>query len=257
MQTKSTTNRATLLFLIVFSAFFLESCKSTFLGTNTRVKEEFQVAEIPFEYFSTKTKFKFKDGESKTKATADIRLRKDSLIWFRLTPGLGIEGARGIITQDSLIMIDRVNKAYYAYSFQGLSEKFNFELNFDLFQSVLIGDMPIAQSAEDDIVAQANQFTIVQRVGDLTLMNQIGNKTKKLEKLTANTVKSKNTLELKYTDFNLLEGFVFAFKADMVLQYFKDNKKGEITIDIEHNRARIENEPLTFPFSIPDNYERK
>ena len=257
MQKKGTINKAWLALLVIATALTLESCKSTFLGTNTRIKEAYQVAEIPFEYFSTRTKFKFKDGEAKTKATAEIRLKKDSLIWFRLTPGLGIEGARGIITQDSLIMIDRVNKDYYAYSFQGLSQKFNFELNFDLFQSILIGDMPIAQSAEDDIVAQANQFTIVQRVGDLTLMNQIGSKTKKLEKLSAVTTQNKNTLELKYADFNMLDQFVFGFKANMILQYFKDNKKGEITIDIEHNRAKIEEKPLTFPFSIPDSYERK
>lgn len=257
MRTKSTTSKALSLLLIILTVFLIESCKSTFLGTNTRIKEEFQVADLPFEYFSTKTKFKFKDGEEKMKATANIRIKKDSLIWFTLTPGLGYEAARGKITQDSLILINRHNKEYYAYSFQELSEKFNFELSYDLFQSVLIGDLPIAQTAEDDIVAQTNQFTIVQRVGDLTLQNQIGNKTKKLEKLKAFTTRNQNTLELKYTDFKLLDIFVFAFKADMTLQYFKDNKKGEVTIDIEHNRAKIEENPLTFPFSIPERYERK
>ncbi|PIQ47247.1 MAG: hypothetical protein COW03_16300 [Cytophagales bacterium CG12_big_fil_rev_8_21_14_0_65_40_12] len=256
LQTKHTTNSATLIFTLL-TVLILSGCKSTFLGTNTRIKEEFQAASLPFEYFSTKTKFKFKDGEEKMKATANIRIKKDSIIWFTLTPGLGYEAARGIITKDSLIMINRVDKQYYAYSFQTLSEKFNFELNFELFQSVLVGDLPIPQSPEDDIIAQSNQFIIVQNVGDLTLLNQIGTKTKKLEKLKASKEDNPNTLELKYTDFKMLEIYIFAFKADMTLQYFKDNKKSDIAINIEHNRARIEDEALNFPFSIPEGYERK
>jgi hypothetical protein len=257
LQTKNTINRASIWIVTILISLFLYGCKSTFLGTNTRIKEEFQAATLPFEYFSTKTKFKFKDGEEKMKATANIRIKKDSIIWFTLTPGLGYEAARGIITQDSLIMINRVDKEYYAYSFQTLSEKFNFELNFALFQSVLVGDLPIPQSEEDDIVSKGNQFTIMQRVGDLRLLNQIGVKTKKLEKLKASKEDNPNTLELKYTDFKMLQVYIFAFKADMTLQYFKDNKKGEISINIEHNRARIEEKKLNFSFSIPKGYELK
>lgn len=244
-----------MLALIVALSFY--GCKSTFLGTNTRIKEEYQAAALPFEYFSTKTKFKFKDGEEKMKATANIRIKKDSIIWFTLTPGLGYEAARGIITKDSLVMINRVDKEYYAYSFQTLSEKFNFELNYELFQSVLVGDLPIPQTEEDDIISKGNQFTIVQQVGDLKLFNQIGVKTKKLEKLKATKEDNPNTLELKYSDFKMLQIYIFAFKADMTLQYFADNKKGEISIDIEHNRARIEEKKLSFPFSIPKGYELK
>ncbi|MFT6216225.1 MAG: hypothetical protein ACJAS3_002633 [Roseivirga sp.] len=241
----------------IIAVLFLYGCKSTFLGTNTRIKAEFQAAALPFEYFSTKTKFKFKDGEEKMKATANIRIKKDSIIWFTLTPGLGYEAARGIITKDSLIMINRVDKEYYAYSFQTLSEKFNFELSYELFQSVLVGDLPIPQTAEDDIVSKGNQFTIVQRVGDLQLFNQIGVKTKKLEKLKASKEDNPNTLELKYSDFKMLQVYIFAYKADMTLQYIQGNKKGEISIDIEHNRARIEEKKLNFPFSIPRGYELK
>jgi hypothetical protein len=42
----------------------------------------------------------------------------------------------------------------------------------------------------------------------------------------------------------------------MVLTYFQEGKKEEAEIDIEHNRVKIEEESLSFPFSIPDRYDK-
>ena len=123
----------------------LSGCGKRIFGFNFGDREEVIVSEIGFEYLSTRTKFKYKNGNDKTKATARMRIKKDSIIWFSLTPGVGIEAARGIITQDSLILMDRVHKEAYYFSFDSLRRKFDLDFSFDLFQSVLIGDLPYAQ----------------------------------------------------------------------------------------------------------------
>ncbi len=256
MRTSNSTKYLAL--LLIFSAILtLGSCSKKFLGFGYDPKAELALEEIDFEYLSTNTKFKYKDGESKQKARANIRIKKDSLIWFTLSNGVGIEGFRGKMTRDSLIVIDRVNKKVTSFSFETLSERFNFEFNFDLFQAVLVGDLPVDVSKADVLEKQANNYLVTQKAGDLRIQNKISSKTRRLENLFASTLENQNTLELKYGEFKLLDDKPFAYKAVMLLTYFKEGKKEEATIDIEHNRARIERKPLKFPFNIPSRYERQ
>ncbi len=209
-----------------------------------------------FEYFSSKTKFKFKDGDNKVKATANIRIKKDSIIWMSLTPGIGIEAARARITQDSLILIDRVNKQVIRFSFETLSKTFNFDLDYQLLQSVIMGELPMARSSQDMVDKQANHFLVTQNRDDLRIMNTIGLKTRKLEELRAVSVTTTNALELKYSDFKLVDEYAFAHKALLVLNYIKEAQNRSTTIDFEHNKTQIEKKPLKFPFNIPKRYER-
>lgn len=231
-------------------------CNNKFLGFNFGDREEVVVAEIGFDYLSTRTKFKYKNGNDKTKATARMRIKKDSIIWFSLTPGVGIEAARGIITQDSLILMDRVNKEAYYFSFDSLSKKFEFDFSYDLFQSVLIGDLPFGQDNDDEIERNDNDITIVQQEQQLTVRNKIDLKTGRLKNLKASTSENRNTLEIKYNEFRPLNEKAFANKALMILNYFKEGKKEQATVDLEHNRIKIEEKPLRFPFSVPSRYKR-
>lgn len=255
MQTRHST-KLQISLLLILSLAFTSACGNKFLGFNFGDREEVVVAEIGFEYLSTRTKFKYKNGNDKTKATARMRIKKDSIIWFSLTPGVGIEAARGIITQDSLILMDRVNKEAYYFSFDSLSRRFDFDFNFDLFQSVLIGDLPFSQKEDDNILKTEKDITITQAVGDLSVENHIDLKNGRLKNLRASTSRNENTLAIKYNEFRPLNEKAFANKALMILTYFKEGKKEQATIDLEHNRIKIEEEPLRFPFSVPARYKR-
>lgn len=252
MQRKHTTKPFGLIILLILS-LALQGCNRKFLGFNFH-RDDVLVQEIDYDYLSTRTKFKYKNGDDKTKATARMRIKKDSLIWFSLTPGVGIEAARGRITKDSLILVDRINKEYYAFSFAELSAQYNFQFSYNLFQSVLIGDLPIPRRKGDQVVKKGNNQVIVQTEGPLKINNTIGPKTARLENLYASTSESLNTLEIKYGEFKPLNEKAFANKALMILTYFTEGKKQQATVDIEHNRVQIEDSSLSFPFSIPDRY---
>jgi len=248
-------SRAVLLVILVF-AIFLQGCNKRFLGFDFADREEVVIEKIEFEYMSTRTKFKFKNGEDKTKATARMRIKRDSIIWFSLTPGVGIEAARGIITQDSLILMDRVNKEAYYFSFDSLSRKFDFQFSYDLFQSVLIGDLPFAREDSDVITKVNNDILIAHKEGPLTINNRIDLNTGRLKNLRAGTSQNENTLEIKYNEFKPLNEKAFANKAMMILTYFIEGKKEQATVDLEHNRIKIEENPLQFPFAVPSRYTR-
>lgn len=256
MQAEKSIKRASYIGLTLLILLF-SGCNKRFLGFKFSPKEVLTIEEIDYEYFSTRSKIKYKNGEEKTKATANIRIKKDSLIWFTLSNGVGIEGVRGQITKDSVVLMDRINRELYAYSLEQLNEKFQFDFTYNIFQAILIGDLPIPLSSNDDIVEKNDNFYVTQRVRDLRVSNMVSSKNRRLENVFATTIKNQNTLELKYGDFKPLEDKPFAYKALMVLTYFKDGKKEDAEIDIEHNRVKIEDESLSFPFSIPDRYERR
>lgn len=226
------------------------------MGFNFAERDEVVIDKIDFEYMTTRTKFKYKNGDDKTKATARMRIKRDSIIWFSLTPGVGIEAARGIITQDSLILMDRVNKEAYYFSFDSLSRKFDFDFSYNLFQSVLIGDLPFERERMDVVTKMNNDILIAQQEGPLTINNRIDEKTGRLKNLRARTMENENTLEIRYNEFKPLNEKAFANKALMILTYFLEGKKEQATVDLEHNRVQIEEGPLQFPFSIPARYHR-
>ena len=253
MQTRRITNFLYCILIVVVTAC-ISGCSKKFFGFGDR--DEVVVSEIGFEYLSTRTKFKYKNRDDKTKATARMRIKKDSIIWFSLTPGVGYEAARGIITQDSLILMDRLNKDAYYFSFDSLSKQFDFEFSYDLFQAVLIGYLPYNQTRSDEVERNNNDIFITHEEGDLTIVNKIDMKTGRLKNLSASTTKNDNTLEIKYNEFRPLNEKSFANKALMILTYFKEGKKEQATVDLEHNRVKIEEEPLQFPFSVPSRYTR-
>lgn len=226
------------------------------MGFSFADREEVVVDQIDFEYMTTRTKFKYKNGDDKTKATARMRIKKDSIIWFSLTPGVGVEAARGIITKDSLILMDRINKEAYYFSFDSLSRKFEFEFSYDLFQAVLIGDLPFEREDTDVVTKVNNDIVIAHQEGPLTVNNRIDLNTGRLKNLRAGTSENDNTVEIKYNEFRPLNDKAFANKALMILTYFIEGKKEQATVDLEHNRIKIEEEPLSFPFAVPARYNR-
>lgn len=73
---------------------------------------------------------------------ATLRMRRDSAIWVSISPALGIEVFRILITPDSLKLISKIpdNKYYYEGSFDVLSQMLGTEIDFDMLQNLLVGN---------------------------------------------------------------------------------------------------------------------
>jgi hypothetical protein len=53
-------------------------------------------------YFSLKSKVDFNDGQTAMSFVANVRMRKDSLIWVSFTGPFGVEVIRAMIDRDSV-----------------------------------------------------------------------------------------------------------------------------------------------------------
>jgi hypothetical protein len=246
-------NRKLPLFLIIVILF--TACKKDLVGTKTKKKDDVNIEEINFDYFSTRTKVKYSEGEKQVNGTANIRMRKDSIIWISVSPSIGIEATRMIITKDTAIVINRIEKEYYIFNFDEISRYFNFRIDFDLIQSVLLGNLlkPIDDQTR---IAKENQYYLIkQKSGPLDLQSYVLVDNKKIETVLINEEATKNFMTLKYSDFKETGPYLFP-KGCLVNLTYKSNKGPIVTsINLQHNKADIIDKPLKFPFNIPTKYE--
>lgn len=217
------------------------------------------VAEIDFRYLTAKSKISFKSPEQDIdNANINIRVRKDSLIWLSVNK-LGIEAVRGLITRDSITIIDKIHREYTVYDFPTLSRQFNFEMNFALLQALIVGNLPLPRRPAQKIKNERDYLLLRQSEGKVLVENYIGEQDRKLKKLMLTEQPTKNTLRLDYENFTSLNNFLFPYTSLVTLDY-KSRSDGQFyqtLLQIKHNKVELVDKSPGFPFAIPANYQRR
>ncbi|AHM62580.1 hypothetical protein D770_21665 [Flammeovirgaceae bacterium 311] len=247
-----------LLVLLLSALTLVVGCKrDTIPSVSESDLKTLNIRPVDFKYLSTRSKVNFDDGSNRIGATANIRIRKDSIIWFSITPGLGIEAARGMVTRDSLFLVNKLQREYHAYSFAQLSQKLNVAVDFDILQSALLGD-PIMPITTNNRIRRTQDETIVtQQQQGIDIINYFSNNTLKLTKVLLQEPQSPNNLMLQYDDFQQVADNILPFTSTITAQY-QDNQQMKATVvAFQHNKAEFSDTALPFPFSIPDRYVRK
>jgi len=93
--------------LTILFVVLMVSCSPSRKAIKAPIKEEgadylfkkLKEHELKFTWFTGKFSAEYKNGKKSTSFNGQIRIKKDSVIWLSLTPGLGIEAMRLIITQ--------------------------------------------------------------------------------------------------------------------------------------------------------------
>lgn len=212
-------------------------------------------AEIDFKYLNIKSKVDFSSGGEEQSFPVNIHIKKDSIIWLSIV--VGLEGARGIITKDSVIFLDRLHRTYYKYDFASLSKQFNFNLNYDLVQSILIGNMPIKKREIDEVSKQETSFVIKQKEGFVLIENIIAEASLKLQKVNANDISGDSKMEIGYANFLIISELIFPQEIRAKIDAKKDGKVLQTLINLQHNKIEVLDQNPGFAFSIPKSYVPK
>ena len=217
------------------------------------------VAEIDFRYLTAKSKISFKTHlQDIDNASVNIRVRKDSLIWLSVSK-IGIEAVRGLITRDSITIIDKIHREYSVYDFPTLSKQFNFEMNFALLQALIVGNLPLPKRPAQKIKNERDYLLLRQSEGKVMVENYIGEQDRKLKKLMLTEQPTKNTLRLDYEDFTSLNNFLFPYTSLVTVDYKSqtDGQFYQTLLRIKHNKVELVEKNPGFPFTIPANYTRR
>lgn len=251
-------NKISRCLLLVSLVVFSGSCskKLSKISWNFLDRDKVDVQQIDFDYFSGKAKIHYKDNEMDMRAKAHVRIKKDSVIWIAFS-AIGIQGARCLINRDSITILNMVKKEYQVFNYDSLSKQFNFDVNFEAIQSAALGNLLVERTKQDEVIRDDNFYVIQQNSGSVALRNYVNPKTMKIERVEMIEEASKNSAVVRYYDFHMLAQHAFPFSG--IISLFYKSKSGTLNtvIELEYNKAEIEDKELKFPFNIPKKYDRK
>jgi hypothetical protein len=218
-------------------------------------EDKVKIDEIDFKYLKAKSKIAIvKDGKTDN-VGANIRMKKDSIIWLSVTFGVFGEVARALITRDSAFIsaINQKNlkKEYHKYSFAELSQEYNFDLNFNIIQSAIIGSQPVKKKYK--LSKDKGFFLLKQKEGQVTIDNYVGEVDRKLKKvMLEDELPTKRKMTLDFEDFTTLNQYLFPYTSVLTLdvQSPDDQKFYQTLIQLKHTKVELLEQPLEFPFKF-------
>ncbi|MCE2935159.1 MAG: DUF4292 domain-containing protein [Cyclobacteriaceae bacterium] len=238
------------------SISFLAGCGKKITPTVPTPPKTISIEEIDFGYLHGKAKMVFKDDQREREVKANIRIRKDSVIWMTFSV-VGVQGGKALINQDSITIVSTVDKEYYVFTYAELSKRFNFEINYGVIQSALLGNPIIAKRPEDKIDQEGTFDVLLQRAGSVAVKNLINSTTRKLEQVELSETTSTNSLKVTYSNFQPVGERLFPYNGIISIFYKTPNGIVNNTISFEYNKAEVGDKELKFPFNIPKRYDRR
>jgi hypothetical protein len=223
--------------------------------------------EFQFDYLNIKFSADFDYKKNSNSVNGTMRIRKDSAIWMSVTPALGLEAFRLLITQDSVKMLNRLDNTYFTGSFKYLNKMLSTNIDFDMLQALLTGnDFSLYQG--DVFKANVdNKLYKLSTVGrgklkkyiattedSLRLLMQdiwLDPETYKISKVMLKELKENQKLEANYSDFQKVDSLSFPHSMNFDLS----NPNEKIVINIDMNKVSKDG-PREFPFNVGSKYKK-
>src|SRR5687768_12268087 len=250
-------NKTIGLFVIMCSLLVIScSKKITSPITVSKPALTLSVEEIDFEYHQGKARMILRDANKEREVKANIRVRKDSVIWMTFSV-IGVQGGKALINKDSITIVSNVDKEYYVFDYAELSKRYNFDINFNVIQSAMLGNLIKPRSDEDEVVQETSFFLLKQNSGTISVSNYINSASMKLEKVEMKELNSSNSLVINYSNFQPLSDKLFPYNGTISLFYKTLSGVLNTTVIFEYNKAEVGDKELKFPFNIPKRYVRR
>ncbi|MBR5082803.1 MAG: DUF4292 domain-containing protein [Bacteroidales bacterium] len=84
--------------------------------------------------------------------SGQLRMRKDSIVWFNVTATMGVEVLRAKFSNDSVWIVNRLEKIYLAEPFDTVSAQLGIPLSLQWIQTLLLDNNEGLPPVENQIV---------------------------------------------------------------------------------------------------------
>jgi hypothetical protein len=209
---------------------------------------------INFTTFTGKLDVDYRGSDDKNfDLNVHVRMLKDSIIWLNVNATLlSIDVMRVMITKDSVKLLNRREKVYTARSVDYLQDVTQLPLDLKTVQDLIIGN-PVFIDSNIVSYTSGNGVTSLLSVGEwfktLITLSEPG-KTLTHIKLDDADVTRNRTADLTYNDYENKKGMPFSTKRRIAVT---EKKRLDIKIDFKQYEF---NGDVSFPFSVPKNYDR-
>jgi hypothetical protein len=116
-----------------------------------------------YEWMSAKMSGELKVESGEFPFSGTLRMRRDSTIWISASALMGIENLRALITQDSVILINRMDQTYLAETLVETCHGASLPpMTLHVFQAMLLGN-----GTSDAVVVQFGPYLAKIRYSDI------------------------------------------------------------------------------------------
>ena len=210
---------------------------------------------IDFKTFNAKIKVQYQDSKGKNQdLTAIVRIIKDRTIWISLTASLlNIEVYRVLITKDSVILLNKLDKEVQYRSLDYLQEVTEIPFDYKTLQDLLIGNPVFIDS----------NIVYYKKTDNQILFSMVGNYFKNLLTLSSDNyylthsklddvdITRSRTADLTYANYENKSGFNFSTYREITV-----SEKNRLDIRLNYKQYEF-NKELSVSFNIPKNYITK
>lgn len=245
---------------LIFTLLLLVSCKPKALVAESHASDAIDAKNVIENHYKINTQFKtlyiksateYDDGKQSYSMTAEIRIKKDEKILISIR-FLGITMAKALITPTAVKYYEKMGGNYFEGDYQLLSNWLGTDLDFQKIQNLLIGQ-PI-----DDLTKGNYQNQIIEKWYRLSQNDSQVVKTFYFEaeqfllkKQEISQPEKQRMVSISYPSFQEYATLMLPSSWSILASQIN----GKTTIQSKYNSVTI-NEELSFPYSVPDGYQR-
>jgi hypothetical protein len=245
--------------LFMLLSIFLMAC-TTSKVTSTTVKAKKRSAKfllqqlennhIDYDWFGCKSKIKFESEKEKASFMADIRIKKDSIIWFRIKK-MNIEGLRIKVTPETIEILNRQESEYMKAPFNYLKNEFGLELSFSELQELIVGNAILHKNQDLNSAITDNKNVLKTPETQKSVLKIFMNPKSFLLHEIRGSMKN-NSISIEYDEYEDIEKQQIPSKKDV---YIDSEDIGAITVKMTFTKTSI-NQSQKVGFNVPDTYTR-
>ena len=246
----------------LLSFYFLVSCSAKKAVITEKVVNDKLTADkiienhyknkLNFNTLYIKSNVSYKDPNQSQNVTAEIKIKKNEIILVSIRI-LGITMAKALITPEKVQYYEKLNSSYFDGNYSALSKLLGTELDFQKVQNLLLGEaIDNLRNGKYNFTLEDNKYKLASvsnsgisktfyLSGDNYLLNKEDISQPGLERMLQVIYPARKSAE----EYNLPSG----------ISIEANQKSEKTTININYNSISF-NEELSFPYSVPNSYER-
>jgi hypothetical protein len=245
--------------LAVVLAFLLIGCKSKQAVASAAAKDTAEISKIINGHYANETNFKtlnikanakYEDPSQSHSLNADIRIKKNEIIWINIKI-LGFPIAKALITPAKVSYYEKINNTYFEGDFSMLSNWLGTDLDFQKVQNLLLGKS-IDDLSKGNWISGINDklFKLSQaQTTDIYKEFYFEAANFLLKKETITQASQNRALEIQYPSYKEVERIFLPNEINI-----KAAQKDKISIAIEYKNTTF-NENLNYSYAIPSDYK--
>ncbi len=210
------------------------------LATNAKV--------APFNELSAKLKMKGTMNGTTRSFSTTLRWKKGEKIWMSMSI-LGIEGVRVLIRKDSIFILDKLSKKYWAEPYSYLEKKAGLAIPFSDLENVFLGNLVSAQYISKDTIL--GKFLLEGAYQKAVATAKIDTINTLLKEMSVSDTLHHRNLQAQFDDYKGFNNKWWSYKRDIQIQYGKNS----IALEAIFDKIEIVS-PLDYTFIVSDKYTR-